>query len=318
VTGWVALWNETPWADDLWDEAGSLYDQPPKGINLNEQMHSFLQYALGLTMPPGIHIINDASDKTGFSGVLWQGLPVTPTTVADNVSVDSIHPYGNVPEQQMWDVAEASGTSYAMLNPTVDSTANFPLMAYADYHSGTGLGVMATETGSDISDDNRQAVDLVRRVAAGWGAGVPSVIYALNEGSSYDVMNSPTSPRLSYTVLQRLAGQVGQLSPGGSASEVPTGMECDWSGHWPPYAVAVYGANGVVLLVWQRTGYDSTTTWSTVPTPATYQCVFTLPGGATVRSATDLVTGNSVPVATSGTTLTLGAVGEDVQAIDLS
>lgn len=316
--GWVAIWNEDLWAHDLWNAQGQLYDNPPAGLNPGDRMHEFLQYALRITdLPAGVRIINGASDKTGFSGVLSQGLPVTSTTVARNISFDSVHPYGNLPEQQMWNSHADSNGRYALLNPSVDAATNFRGMAYLDVHSGTGLRLMATETGADIANDNRQAVDLPRRVAALWAAGAPPVIYALNEGTTFDVMHSPTSPRASYTALQRLANVVGTLTPGGSANSVPAEIRCGPGHKWPSYVVAVYGSNGVVLLAWQRTGYNSTATWSSLATPATYQCQFTLPSGLGVKSATDLVSGASVPASASGTTLTLGAVGEDVQAITL-
>lgn len=345
--GWVSIWNEDPWQNDLWDGRGMLYQNPPAGILGESLLNPFLQYAVGITnLPAGIRIINDASDETGSAGILWQAggpqaeppVPVTSTTVSKNVDYDSIHPYGgtyDMPDATLWDPNAPNsqgcptGTpcSYTLLNPSEDANSNFTLMAYLDQHSGTGLGVIATEDGADgatgngLSNDSQQAVWYTRAVATMWGMSVPPVMFDLaDSGSNRDVMrdnNGTYTARQAYTALQRMTSAVDALTPGGSASEVPTFLGYPFGQQWPPYATAVYGQNGVVLLVWQRVGKDSNHLWDNIPAPKPYAMEFSVPNGMTVKSATDVETGQSVTASMNGSTLTLPSVGQDVEAITL-
>jgi hypothetical protein len=322
ATGWVSIWNEPAWAHDPWDARGKFYDTVPSGMNDDSRMKMFLQYALTVNnLPNGVKMINGATDKTGSNSILsQQGLSPTTATVANNIDVESIHPYGNLPDEGMWDPEEvnSAGNAYVNLNPTVDAGGNFNPMAFRDSKANIGLSVMATEVGTDYSDDKRQAVWLTRRVATSWGSNVIPVLYEFDnaDGSNFGVWNSKTdTPRLAYYSLQRMMSLVKDVGgSGGSVSSTPSFVGYS-AGQWPPYATSIYGKEGTLLLVWQRTGYNTTTEWDTIPTPATYSAEFNLPSGDQVVSATDLITGDSVPTSVSGNQLTLGAVGEDVQAI---
>jgi hypothetical protein len=321
--GWCAIWNEPPWGHDPWHARGNFYDNPPAGMNTDDRMKVFLEYALTVTsLPAGVRIMNGSTDKTGGSSMLAQGLSPTSATVSENVSVESIHQYGNLPDTHMWNPPlTVEGGSYVKLNPTVDADSNFDGMAFDNAQANIGLTVMATEVGTEEPDDTRQAIWLARSVATCWGSNVIPIIYALTDGfddpvGGLNVINPNTyAPRLAYTALQRLMNLVGSLGgPGGSAANIPSFLGYS-GGTWPPYAVGVHGATHALLLVWQRTGHDTTTTWDTIDTPATYTCQFSLPSGASVVSATDIITGSSVPTSSSVSTLSLTAVGENVQAI---
>jgi hypothetical protein len=319
-TGWVSIWNEPPWTHDPWDARGKFYDTAPAGMNDDTGMKMFLQYALTINnLPLSVRIINGSTDRAGENGLLSQDLNPTSTTVADNIDAEGIHPYGNLPDSAMWDSAEPNSaeSEYALLNPKVNA-ANFDTLSYGDAQTNSGLNVIATEVGTPEPNDLRQAVWLTRRVATSWGSNVIPVLYEFDnaDGSNYGVWNSKTdTPRLAYYSLQRMMNLVKGLGgSGGVTSSVPSFIGYS-GGQWPPYATAVYGKDETLLLVWQRTGYNSYTTWDTIPTPATYSAKFDLPAGDQVVSATDLITGTSVPTSIDGNQLTLGAVGENVQAI---
>jgi hypothetical protein len=145
-----------------------------------------------------------------------------------------------------------------MYNPTIDATNNFQNAARYQANANIGLSMMATECGLQESDDTRQTIYLLRRTLISWAAKVIPVIYSLTEsdGGNYGVMQSNLTPRASYSALQSLMAIISDLGgPGGSAAQVPAVVGWQDSA-WPLTGCGVYGNNGAVLFVWQRTGYD--------------------------------------------------------------
>jgi hypothetical protein len=323
ATGYVSIWNEPPWAHDPWDARGKFYDTVPGSMNSDTRMKMFLQYGLGInTLPSGVRIINGATDKTGSSGIIEQGLSPTSGEVSATIALESIHPYGNLPETSMWDQGKPSGGSYTLLNPTVDATSNFTNLARAEDLAAVGLGRIATETGVQISDDYHQAVWLLRRTVVSWACSVLPVIFALAEGvgDTFNVVAPVTyAPRQSYAALARLMTLIGTLGgAGGSSANLPTLISYNGP-TWPLMVVGVYGASGSALFLWQRTGYNSATTWTTWGAPATANVYLQMPSGThSLVSATDLVSGNSVAATLSSGVLSVPNVGESVIAVALN
>lgn len=322
--GYVSIWNEPSWAHDPWDARGKFYDTVPNGMNADTRMRMFLQYGLTINnLPSGVRIVNDSTDKSGNDGVIEQGLAPTSAEVAASISLESIHPYHNLPEGFLWNPSVVSGGGYKLLNPTVDAGANFVFLAYAEDQANIGLGRISTEVGLSTSDDYHQAVWLLRRAVASWGCNMVPVMFALAEGSGGYSVTAPTTyaPRQAYTALQTLMSIVAGIGgSGGSASNLPTLVNWGSPGQqWPLWVSGLYGAGGSILFLWLRTGADNGTTWTTWPSPSTVMVWLQFAEtGHTVTSAIDVVSGNNVTASIIGKILTVNGVGESVIAITLN
>lgn len=318
--GYVSIWNEPPWAHDRWDARGKFYDSVPGGMNADTRMTVFLEYALTVTgLPTGVRIISGATDKTGNDGSIEQNLSPTSAQIQNSVLLESIHPYKDNPEGDLWDRSTLNGSSYQLLNQTADSSSNFAQLAYKQDQAAVGLGTIVTETGIDTSSDDRQAVYLLRCVAATWAARMPIVVFDLAGGSNYDVAAPTTyTPRLAYSALQTLMGLVAALGGPGPQKSVP--IPIAYQDHtWPMMGLGIYGANGALLLLWQQTtGNETGGQWAAIPTPSTYSAQFAMPSGYSVSSAIDVKTGSTITTSVSSGILTVSDIGEDLVAVRIA
>lgn len=303
--GWVNLWNETPWAHDHWDSRWYFYDTPPEGIVKNSRLEPIITAALDHEgLPDGVTLMSGATHKTGGSGVVALGLLTDPNQ-ARVLTHEGVHPYGTYPEQAMWDRRSFAANSYDPVEPA-DASANFRNLAKrnANYRATNGRAptVCIDETGFDITDDTDQARFLLRRVLAAWAGGAsPVVIYALAEDTDYDVVAPGTyTPRTSYTALARLAALIEAIGPDGPQANAPrvAGYPTD---QWQGMAAPMHGADGGLLVLWQRT--YAATGWEDIPTPEATTVTVRVPSGSTVAEVVDLLTGAAVDYVTVGATI---------------
>lgn len=310
LKGTVCLWNEDTWAHDTWNRGYLFFDSKPAEVEEATRLRSILEAALEATLPTGVTFINGASDKSESSSLISQFNP-TVEQVSGRFYGDGMHDYGDNPEQTAWD----PGDAFTVVN-TEDASANFPGMERKHLEKGLPLRSVSTECGSNISNETRQAVHSLRRVASHFGMDVPSVIYSLADANdNFPLMSSTLVPRAAYTALQRLMGLVAGLgADGGRSVAIPTLIACAQP-TWPLMTSALYGVNGGLLLVWQRTYRTAPGAWSSIPTPATYPATFWLDARYKVKEALNVRTGAAVVPEVSGRAVTIPGVSEDVIAL---
>jgi hypothetical protein len=180
--------------------------------------------------------------------------------------------------------------------------------------------MFATECGDDETNDTRQAVYLLRRVASLWGMGVVPIVYAFADGDAFAVVKATASgvkPRESYLALRALTTIVATLGgPGGHSGTVPhavanTGLA------WPLMTVGLYGKRGSLLLLWQRTYANRLQTWDSLSLPRPGTVSVDVPPGVTVRTIVTPRTGATQAVRLASRTVVV-AVGEEPVAIECS
>lgn len=324
--GYVCIWNETVWPDDPWESPVRFYDNdsPPPGFAAGS-IDAIMAAALNAPLPDGVSFISGATDKSGGEGVVNKGV-LTPTNSSAEtlaVSHEGIHDYHNNPEGHGWDPAQVVAGQYVALHP-VDDPTNFRHLAFVsdDFRRVNGFGPrpMATECGSFLTDDTRQAVYLLRRVISHWGMGVESLIYTLNDGNyPFDVAPGLVA-RPSYTALKNLHDLVERMD--GSYPSVPSAVPTilGWADDdIPPMTVGIYGSRGhAVLFAWQRTSTPSASSgWETLTTPAPLELELFRPAGTQIAEAIRVRTGDVVAYSATATKITVD-IDDDPIAIRLA
>ena len=193
VSGDVEIWNECPWASSNWDFREGLYapgtfpGTPQYGCNFG-----FVANIQASTLASGVTATWNGTSGNGAASILgplmlqYSGVPANqPATV---VSRDSYHPYGDRPEEIMFDMAcllatvpyfgtYPNGESQNCLLPGESASANFSegvqfdLVAKATSPS-YGVGRSVTETGitPPVSGQEVQQANFVLRQFIGFSA----------------------------------------------------------------------------------------------------------------------------------------------------
>lgn len=291
ATGYVCLWNEYPWPMDKWPNLYGFYEHKTRPANLVEDkgMAAILLAALQAPhLPPGVNWINGASDKTGLNSIINQ---FKETSVLTAAKVDGwregMHCYSaRGPEGEAWTV---SGDEVTLVNQRADREGDFGWIERFDLRSGFDIRPIATECGApNVEDPVKQARHHLRRTASLWGMGiVPFPGGAFTAGSP------------AYLALQNLTALRNSLGSGGDSAMCPS-VASVADNEWPIMSVALYGENGAVLLVWQRTWTLEKPSepgggWAGIPSPPPATVTLTLGTAENIVSIQNPRTEESLP-----------------------
>lgn len=293
-TGWVDVWNEFIWGHDMWSHPQDFYDIAPGWITTSNRMKAVLQQLQAASLPNGVRLVNGVSDKSGNNAIAVQNIP------GSNFTHDSIHPYGDNPEQQGWDYYATNGGQWESLIP-IDSGGNFPAIDYTDQtRAGQSWpGLMVTESGLSTASDVQQARWNARKLLSDWGMGAPTIIFQLDGGSG-DTVGYSVAPgsvaRQSYTVNQRIMAVLGRLGSTRLNAALPDviGWPTD---SCPLMAVRIKGdtPGNSVLFTWQRTWVNANGgLWPTIASPPAQSASIYVPASITVAECFDVITGSVV------------------------
>lgn len=332
LTGQVEIWNEPPWPFSSWDYAANLYDTPPAGLwQVSGNSNTGLELPLGigtLTPPSGVTYDNGATNKSGGNSLFWD--PVFADLQSQSQAqiafgTESFHPYGNNPEDSMWDpVCLATNATPSLINNIYTSCvpvglntgSSFKLavaVSTTSYRAGGGVPHSITETGlfqtGGITNTQVSRFDL--RQFLGYEAlGItPVMFYRLYNDANYQWCSSSTGPTCNpvYYAFQSLMQDIAGIShaPVGGYTSANMPQVSSYTGYYPLATMNIVGSvpggttNSILHFAYQRT-YGGT--WTSVSSPSTVTLTETIPTGMQVLKIKDTVTGSAVSyTAGSGT-----------------
>jgi hypothetical protein len=185
LTGRVEIWNEPPWAHDPWDHRGGFYDTVPMGITPYSPNFGIAENLVQTTAPTGVHYNWAGPNKTGFASVLTSKMSpsITGTEVANSISCEGFHPYGNSPEDGIWDPNILAGVtnannSYTAILPGANWSGNTVYARYLNLQNPSlGFKQNITETGCAVQDGVRKARFDIRQYLAYLADGLERVTF---------------------------------------------------------------------------------------------------------------------------------------------
>jgi hypothetical protein len=286
MTGEVEIWNEPPWSPDPWDALQNFYDVfPGPGIpgpiagNLPNWGFASALSRKSYTVP-GVAYVWAGTNKSADNSLLAPGmllntgsLFVQPNT---NVKTESIHPYGNNPEDDIW--SEACVKNSILPNPLKplyftrcnldsNSTSNVVELEQLNliakiFNANGGIGHSITETGFSLSggDLAHEARFVMRQFLAYQAVGVtPVEFYRLYDTSPDDLTFTNLSTNAPLPAFTAISGLMSDLAAIKEAPIAPAGTSnlpsiVSYGGFFPLDTVSIVGsrpgdtANSEVVL----------------------------------------------------------------------
>ena len=276
LIGRVELWNEPPWLHDPWDHRGGFYDTVPNGITSVSPNFGIAENLAPTVAATGVHYNWGGTHKSGGRSVLNTGYmspPLTASDVANSISCESYHPYGNSPEDDLWFptqlAAATSSTVFTTGLPGSNSGSNFKQGRWFNLQNPSlGFVQNITETGLITSDNVRKARFTMRQYLGYLADGLERVTFycfavpAANSSSTYGFVDETTqAPTQAYTAFQGLvATDMANLPVAPLAytqSSLPTVPS--YSGTYPLTTMSIVGRrtstdtqNTIYYVAWQR------------------------------------------------------------------
>lgn len=356
VTCQIGIWNEPAWPDDCWDNRSDCYDNNP---GLNEQNYGanwgFVAALQGTTAPSGVTYSWAGTDKSGDSSVLGSDLQqytgVSFFESNNPIKAQTFHPYGNNPEDNMWNYpcAEAlpSGTnSWTACNVLSYSTSNgaeIPIrtLTAQKANSSFSLDFDIGETGFSMAygDAAHQARYIMRQFLGYMGADMKVIdfmdLYDCNQdfgflnrayNSDGSCNTNPTSsnagtPRAVYTAISGLESELAGINnaPVTSYSTSTLSSVSSYSGTYPLAVLHIVGAksgakgNSDLVTLWQLSNCPGgNTCWAKLGSPVGGPVVLTIPSGSQVASVINLDTRASVSYTVSGQKVSFSASDDPI------
>ena len=336
----IGLWNEPAWGADCWDNRRDCYDQNP---GYNEQFYGAnygFVAALQATAPiPGVTYVWAGTDKTGDGSVLGPNMTqysgTTFSQTNNPVAAESFHPYGDNPEDNMWNLpcvqAQPTSTNWPACNTLAGSSGNgaevmFRTLALQQSNPSFHLDFDVTETGYDLEwgpDQAHQARYNMRQFLGYMAAGVKVVDFyqlydcfqgfgftntVVQNGSCAPLTSTPATPRPTYTAMAGVESDLAPIAnaPATSYSLSSLSSVASYSGTYPLAIGHLVGSrngdtqNSDLVVMWQLSSCSSYACWPGLGQPAAGPVVLNIPSGMTVASATNLDTRAAVPFSVSG------------------
>jgi hypothetical protein len=338
VVGEVGLWNEPNWANDLWDNGGGLFDTWPADLARQPSVRVEIPLYLSSTQPvTGVTYDSGYTEKTGFGSIyIPPNLAKIPSisNAQKTVAVESIHPYGNTPEDHFWyaecvdNLAKTPQNANRVFSECTPVGANPQSNAkYAVLYSKMGQAQGGarhniTETGlcrqcsAGTTEDQITRYDL-RQFIGFQGLGIsPIMFYRLADGNKDDfgwVSYESHQPLPVFNAMRALMSDVSAIS-GNSA--IPGTCQLPrvttYKGYFPLATVAFVGncpetgkADAVLFFTWQRSYPEKRSdSWIHVSSPPGAPVTLTLPDGMKVSSVKDTVSLTRVRYKRVGTQIT--------------
>ena len=297
LTGEVEIWNEPPWSNDPWDFRAGLYDAGTyPGTSEYGSNFGFAANLQNRTFPSGVTAIWNGTSGSSTASLLGSNMRAysgqSLLQPATTITTESFHPYGNEPEQAMWNPTclqgTAAGSKYPYNNPFANgmncylpgepSSANLMVAVQLDMaqklvspsfgimHSITETGIAPLQAGLEIP----QARFIMRQYLGFQAEGVtPIEFYKLYDGNadqSYSFVRSTDNkgsytPRPSYTALAGLMADLEPVSnaPIGDYSATTLASVTQYKGAFPLSTMHMVGTrsgarvNSEIFVLWQRT-----------------------------------------------------------------
>ena len=270
--------------------------------------------------------------NTGES--FWQ-----PNTI---VTTESLHPYGNNPEDTLWSepCLETTINTYPAPPSSFFACNLFgvgPNFAYAaqqtlvqkSINPSWGIGHNITETGfSGASGDDRHKARFVIRQFLGYqAAGVtPVQFYRLYDNSpdNFSFVSPGAGPDGTHSPLPAYTAIAGLMSDLANIKLAPYPVQnlpsiVSYSGTYPLDTVSFAGsrtgdsANSILFAVWQRS-YTSGT-WATLASPPPASVTVQIPTLVSVVAVLNLDTRTAVSYTTSGQQITFAVSDDPVEVL---
>jgi len=343
VTGQIELWNEPPWPDECWDAGTNCYDTPPAVAAIYS--------GFGLELPGNVSSHTPTTGATwanGYTGKSGDGSLFNPgyftsypagTTIQKNVGAESIHPYGNNPEDNNWlPACIHQYNSYTnILNNCTPTGANTGSnwkweAAYNAFpYTFGGLKEQVTETGLMLNQSpaptNTQVTRWeMRQFLAFQGSGVtPVLFYRLYDtsGQGFGWCTSSTGPTCYpvYTAFTNLMADIGTIAstPVAPYSSCLMPRVSSYTGYFPLATMMFVGsqaankANSLLYYTYQRSYTASN--WISLTSPASVNVSVVVPAGLTVSSVKDMVTSSAVSYTFTSQTLTYPVADDPIEAL---
>ena len=273
--GKVELWNEPGWAHDAWDHRGQFYDHKPDDVTKDSPNFGIAKHLAPTTLPAGVRYCWGGTNKSGGRSVLNPSMmtPLTPEQVANSISSEALHPYGNNPEEHMWDPAILDSADVRREAQATLSGASWSSnMKHARWLSlqrpELNFKTDITETGTISRDNARKARFIVRQYLGFLGEGIERMDFfclaapnATSDETFGFVDETTQAPTQAYIAIKGLVATDMADLPIAPArfdkSNLPAAH--DYSGTYPLMTVSVVGRhaeteqkNVIDFVAWQR------------------------------------------------------------------
>jgi hypothetical protein len=355
LQGEVELWNEPPWPDDPWDDRADFYDDPPATSNPTVLAPPFMPNFgfVAAIQAQGVHysgvtFVWGGTEKSGASSLFnWMqgdtGVALAQPT--QSVTTESMHPYGNSPEDSLWIESCLEGTvpSYPLpalpfspcnLNGIPGGNASLGeqfSLRQQSANSTWGVHREITETGfpAAYGDDLHKARFISRQFLGYEAAGVtPIEFYRLFDNSSYNwgfvsqtaSANGSHAANAAYTTVSGLISDLKSISAQApvatSAANLP--QVSQYSGTYPLDMVTFVGAkpgaasNSYLMTLWQRSNGAN---WGALASPAATSVTVVIPQNTVVSAVINVDTRATVAYSRIGQTLTLQVSDDPVEIL---
>jgi hypothetical protein len=338
VVGEVGLWNEPNWRNDPWDNGGALFDSWPTDLVRQPSVRVEIPLYLSST-PPVKGVIYDSgyTEKTGFGSIyIPPNLAKIPSisNAQKTVAVESIHPYGNTPEDHFWYpecIAKLAKTPqnanlvFSECTPVganAQSNAKYAVLYSRMAQAQGGTRHNVTETGlcrqCNAGTTEEQITRFTLRQFIGFqGLGIsPIMFYRLADRNNDDfgwVSHESHQPLPVFIAMQALMSDVSAIADG-SAIQATCHLPrvTTYEGYYPLATVTFVGscseterADAVLFFTWQRTyPLKRGDPWVRLASPPAVPVEVMLPEGMHIVSVKDTVSMRPVPYKTRGTQLT--------------
>jgi hypothetical protein len=347
VVGEVGLWNEPNWSNDPWDNGGALFDSWPPDLVRQPSVRVEIPLYLSST-PPVKGVIYDSgyTEKTGFGSIyIPPNLAKIPSisNAQKTVAVESIHPYGNTPEDHFWypecidklaKTPRNANLVFSECTPVganTQSNAKYAVLFSKMAQAQGGARHNITETGlcrrcnSGTSEDQITRYDL-RQFIGFQGLGIsPIMFYRLADGNKDDfgwVSQESHQPLPVFNAMRALLSDVSAIA-GESSIQATCHLPhvTSYKGYFPLATVAFVGscsrtdrADAVLFFAWQRTyPLKRGDPWVRLASPPAVPVEVTLPDGMQLVSVKDTVSMRTVSYKTVGAQLTYPVADNPVE-----
>ena len=352
LTGNVEIWNEPPWGDDPWDAQVDFYDTFPGFISPGPQSQNLPNWGFAAALQnqtpvAGVTYIWGGTEKAGDSSVLSPAMLANTGAVfnqpATNVTSESLHPYGNNPEDAIWSELcleatinpyPAAPSYFTVCNLNGASSSNFLVaeqesLVQKSRNPTWGVAHNVTETGFGLGsgDALHQARFIMRQFLGFQAAGVtPIDFYRFYDTSSGQFgFTNPTTeaPLPSYNAIAGLMSDVGAIgnAPISSYSTSALASVVSYNGTYILDTLHIVGskagdtANSEVFTLWQQSEAPNTGIWATLAQPAAGPVTVAIPTGTRVSKVLNLDTRAPITYTTAGQQITFGVSDDPIEVL---
>ena len=344
----IEIWNEPAWPDECWDSRRDCFDYTASSP-FNEEYFGpnwgFVAALQSLPLTAGVTYNWSGPHKSGDGTVLSPNMQQNSGTSfaepASRVTVESLHPYGNNPEDNMWNepcyVALKTTSNWGACNTISTSSSNAGEVEARSIlakqtNPSYGIAHAITETGfaGTVGDDAHKARFLMRQFLGFMAANIQFIefyrLYDSDASTDFSFMryaNGTPSPLPAYTAL---AGLIADLRSIPNAAVTPISSTSlstvmTYSGTYPLDIAHFVGsrlgdtANSDFVTVWQRSYAAASPGWAKLASPPTAPVTLSIPLGMFVKQLINLDTRAPIAFTTAGQQVTFNVSDDPVEVL---